>query len=136
MNKNYIKNTIQNLSNADIIDIVKGVVKFVHRFNYHNEEDCSEKLQAKINKIIDEADSVEKNTSEGNGKRMLVKALKIVLKLEKIEKFFEDDWNFELAIHRAGAELVHDHELFIEVDYEHEAAYFFEELSNVATLIK
>lgn len=136
MNKNYIKNTINHFSAADFINTVKGVVKFVHRFNYHNEEDCSEKLQARINKIIDEADEVEKNTSEKNAKRMLVKALKIALKLEKIEKFFEDDWNFELAIHRAGAELVSDHELFIEVDYEHEAAYFFEELSNVAKLIK
>ena len=136
MNNNYIKNTIQNLSNADLINTVKGVVKFVHRFNYHNEEDCSEKLQAKINKIIDEADEVEKSTCEKNAKKMLAKAIKVILKLEKIEKFFEDDWNFELAIHSAGYELVRDHELFIEVDYEHEAAYFFEELSNVAKLIK
>lgn len=136
MNNNYIKHTIQNLRNADIIDIVKGVVKFAHRFNYHNEEDCSDKLQAKIDKIIDEADEVEKNTCEKNAKKMLVKAIKVILKLEKIEKFFEDDWYFELAIHRAGSELVSNHELFIEVDYEHEAAYFFEELSNVAKLIK
>lgn len=136
MNKNYIKNTINHFSAADFINTVNGVVKFVHRFNYHNEEDCSEKLQARINKIIDEADEVEKNTCEKNAKKMLSKAIKIVLKLEKIEKFFEDDWNFELAIHRAGYELVSDHELFIEVDYEHEAAYFFEELSNVAKLIK
>lgn len=136
MNNDYIKHTIQNLSNADIIDIVKGVVKFAHRFNYHNEEDCSDKLQAKIDKIIDEADEVEKSTCEKNAKKMLVKAIKVILKLEKIEKFFEDDWNFELAIHRAGYELVSDHELFIGVDYEHEAAYFFEELSEVAKLIK
>ena len=136
MNNNYIKNTIQNLSNADLIDTVKGVVKFVHRFNYHNEEDCSEKLQAKIDKIIDEADEVEKSTCEKNAKKMLAKAIKVILKLEKIEKFFEDDWNFELAVHLAGAELVSKNELFLGVDYDHEAAMFFEELSNVAKLIK
>lgn len=137
MNTDYITSTINHFSAADFINTVKGVVKFVHRFNYHNEEDCSEKLQAKIDKLIDEADAVEKNTSEKNAKRMLVKALKIVLKLEKLEKFFEGDgWNFELAVHFAGAELVSKNELFLGVDYDHEAAMFFEELSTVIKLIK
>ena len=137
MNTDYITSTVNHFSAADLINTVNGVVKFVHRFNYHNEEDCSEKLQAKIDKLIDEADSVEKNSNEKNAKRMVVKSLKIVLKLEKLEKFFEGDgWNFELAVHLAGAELVTNNELFLGVDYDREASMFFEELSMVIKLIK